>query len=587
MQPCGRLDEILSVLSDACTPSHLIAGESDVETRLACVESIIELAERLPLTVLQRNTCFEILLRACGDYKTDKRGDTGSWCRTAAVQGMERLLYVTFRNEESYLRKSDPFIIGEPSKEHSSSIHGKSVMTSFGLGYVFNNDENDDENNDNLIIKRTGRFIRFDESTLGFKFATNSFQVHNLPDGVLLIHNLGVKTLDPMGSEDVSFPPLPPPPLPLKSYSAETSVGMDTVNDRKENPFGSIDRGSNSNNGDDNDNSNRNNDNDDNSNYDHDNNIINNNDNNNNNNNVNDNNINNNHDDNNVLKDIVRKVISAILKQLSEKLDSVRDVAGRCLERILSSTSPTMPYVPERKSLEKGILRLKLNKLNENDLGKEKEKEKEKDVKDDNIHDNSKNHQDNENIEQANISTVGVIIDWSQPSFVFPFVVNDIMGEKNSFFSVLFSGLLIAVGGLSEAIVKESSSALLNLCSKWNKENDLEGILALSNCLLFYLRQNKFDDRVIIPLLKTTEILLKSGILGNTVLRPVFSTFYSDLIELINVEQKRTNDVGKLRTCVDLYLLLLQIEDPVRTVSLKSMILMLGHKVRTVHYSRE
>ena len=33
MQPSGRLDDILSVLSDACTPSKLIAGESDVETR--------------------------------------------------------------------------------------------------------------------------------------------------------------------------------------------------------------------------------------------------------------------------------------------------------------------------------------------------------------------------------------------------------------------------------------------------------------------------------------------------------------------------------------------------------------------------
>ena len=92
MQPVGRLDEILSALSDACKPAHLVAGESDVETRLACVESVIELAERLPLTVPQRDLCFEILLRACGDYKTDKRGDTGSWCRSAAVQGMERLL---------------------------------------------------------------------------------------------------------------------------------------------------------------------------------------------------------------------------------------------------------------------------------------------------------------------------------------------------------------------------------------------------------------------------------------------------------------------------------------------------------------
>ena len=223
MQPLGRSDEILSALSDACKPAHLIAGESDVETRLACVESVIELAERLPLTVLQRNFCFEILLRACGDYKTDKRGDTGSWCRSAAVQGMERLLYVTFRNKGCRLRKSDEELVKEHSKEDSSSVSTQTVMTSYGLGNMIDSrdnenknennyqNENENENRNRNRKNKAGVLIKYHKGTLGHRFALNSFQVHSLPEGVLSIHKMGVKPLPFMGTQFdlLSLPPVP------------------------------------------------------------------------------------------------------------------------------------------------------------------------------------------------------------------------------------------------------------------------------------------------------------------------------------------------------------------------------------------
>ena len=278
-------------------------------------------------------------------------------------------------------------------------------------------------------------------------------------------------------------------------------------------------------------------------------------------------------DDDVELRIIIPMVISAILKQLSEKLDSVRDIAGKSLENILSSDSCFIPYVTDRESLEEGILQMKINKLNENKMEKSE-----------NQNQNQNQNQINNSIDQADISTLGVMIDWSQPGLVFPFLVNDIMSRKNSYFGIIFSGLLISVGGLSEALVKESSSSLLRLCTKWTEDGDVGGIVNLANCLLYNLNQNKFDDRVIIPLLKTTEFLLRSGVMGKSFLRPVFSSFYPELIELISVEQKRTNDVGKLRICVDLYLLLLQVEEPVRTVALKNMVLMLGHKVRALQY---
>ena len=91
--PVGRLDEILTALAIAARPEATVAGEADVETRRAAVDAVVELAERLAfvLTDDQWDRSVEVLFVACEDYKTDKRGDTGSWCRSSALRGLERL----------------------------------------------------------------------------------------------------------------------------------------------------------------------------------------------------------------------------------------------------------------------------------------------------------------------------------------------------------------------------------------------------------------------------------------------------------------------------------------------------------------
>ena len=75
----------------------------------------------------------------------------------------------------------------------------------------------------------------------------------------------------------------------------------------------------------------------------------------------------------------------------------------------------------------------------------------------------SKKSEKNENSEVGNIKNSATLtdIDWSMPELVFPFAVNGIMKNSNYYFETVFSGLVIAVGGMSEQIVRESSSALL------------------------------------------------------------------------------------------------------------------------------
>ncbi|CAN0057851.1 unnamed protein product, partial [Phaeothamnion confervicola] len=57
------------------------------------VESCAEGEPALPvrLGAAEVRLVFDALLRAAGDYSMDKRGDVGSWCRTAALRALERL----------------------------------------------------------------------------------------------------------------------------------------------------------------------------------------------------------------------------------------------------------------------------------------------------------------------------------------------------------------------------------------------------------------------------------------------------------------------------------------------------------------
>ena len=57
----------------------------------------------------------------------------------------------------------------------------------------------------------------------------------------------------------------------------------------------------------------------------------------------------------------LQRAVSTMLKQLSEKLDAVREVAGQSLERLLLLTDDAMgSELPERSRLESAMLRLRV-----------------------------------------------------------------------------------------------------------------------------------------------------------------------------------------------------------------------------------
>lgn len=110
-------------------------------------------------------------------------------------------------------------------------------------------------------------------------------------------------------------------------------------------------------------------------------------------------------------------ILSALLKQFGEKLDTVRNQAGECLESLLTNVSPRIPFVPYRRILIRAL-----------DL-------------------------------DGNPKT------WSNPAVTFPLLMCAINIE-GWFLEPILSGIVISVGGLTESVSKSSCAALFH----WIKE---------------------------------------------------------------------------------------------------------------------
>ena len=102
-------------------------------------------------------------------------------------------------------------------------------------------------------------------------------------------------------------------------------------------------------------------------------------------------------------------------------------------------------------------------------------------------------------------------INWSQPAIVFPFLV-DILSSPSVYFPSIFEGMVISVGGLSEAVVKEASAGLLAYCMLCEEGIGLEPLARMIPRMFDKYRGN---DRIIVPLLKTIDLLLRSGALAS------------------------------------------------------------------------
>jgi len=207
------------------------------------------------------------------------------------------------------------------------------------------------------------------------------------------------------------------------------------------------------------------------------------------------------------------RIIGAMLKQLCEKMDLVRSVAGGCLERLLLSTSPVVSFIPQKKVLIKAM--------------------------------NLNPYRKHEGSILTNNYTV--------PSITFPMVVKAM--NVDEFFEDIISGIVISVGGITESVVKYASSSLLEWVKILRQRKCTGGIAKLGNALLKVFQHHQREERVTLPLLKTLDKLFLNGSF-EVLLESNTISFSENLLSLLKIEAAECSSVPRLLSMVNVALAL-------------------------------
>lgn len=425
------IDSLLECVEGSAATSRQMAGEYDAETSRNSVEALIEVSEKASesanWSVNDFFRVFSLLRTACENYSIDKRGDVGSWSRTAALQGFERLLTATLNKED--------LAASALSVDHSLLQQGDCVVTSMGMARVTS----------------TRHFSSCSRSVIDVQFAPQS---------------LGDSMMKKAAAE----------------YLSETRMivisGSMTVKRRTETSAApSL-----------------------------------------------------------ITRELSEEVFAAVLKQLSEKMDTVRSVAGGVLIRLLpligSRLAPT-DWSVLNSAVEAVLVDIVA---------------------------------DGEGVKSIN---------WAQPGQVYS-VVTSVMRSPRFFHSVL-SGLVLSMGErMSPTLAKVAMEKLDKLFV--SVDETYVQLLRVSVVKLF----NQFagKDRVISPLLVCTKAFLQVGALSthsvnnSSELRP----FYTSLLTSVIKELKATSILAKIILCLDIVMLVMQLDDGLaRFCAVKCLVNYTGH----------
>lgn len=181
----------------------------------------------------------------------------------------------------------------------------------------------------------------------------------------------------------------------------------------------------------------------------------------------------------NVARDRISDVVGAVLKQLAEKLDAVREIAGGVLLRLLRRTAPLAGSAAELELPDEDHI-----------VGA---------VAHATGHDRSS--MPPEQFESIN---------WSHPAHVYPVVCS--LLDSPSCFETVLAGLVVSVGGLTETTAKGSARSLLDYCDRC-RASAPQKLFALANALVDLLHRSKRLDRVVVPTLKTLILLVENGVM--------------------------------------------------------------------------
>ncbi|XP_052192957.1 tubulin-folding cofactor D [Diospyros lotus] len=223
---------------------------------------------------------------------------------------------------------------------------------------------------------------------------------------------------------------------------------------------------------------------------------------------------------------LAKSLVGGIAKQAVEKMDKIREMAGKVLQRILHNKMFFVPFIPYREKLEEIIP----NRSN---------------------------------------------LDWGVPTFSYPRYVH--LLQPSCYSKSVLSGLVISVGGIQDSLRKVSTTALLEYLQdteKHNEQNSREFILSID--ILWVLQQYKRCDRVIIPTLKTIEILFSKKVLLNMGAQtPVFCV---GVLDSLSIELKASKDFSKLYAGIAILGYIASLPDSIGVQAFSHLLSFLGHR---------
>ncbi|XP_066373697.1 tubulin-folding cofactor D-like isoform X1 [Miscanthus floridulus] len=224
---------------------------------------------------------------------------------------------------------------------------------------------------------------------------------------------------------------------------------------------------------------------------------------------------------------IAQDLVAGIAKQAVEKIDKMREIAIKTLQRILYHQEHLIPFIPHRELLEEII-------PNSTDL------------------------------------------EWAVPTVSYPRLVK--LLQVSYYSKSVLSGLVISTGGLQESLKKASTTALVGYLQDSEINTNCEGKsreYLLSCDLLWVLQHYQKCDRVITPTLKTIEALFSKKIFLN---KEGYSEFYSRLVDSVGSELKGSKDFTKLCAGLSILGYISSESDGTCTKAFSQLLTFLGHR---------
>ncbi|CAG8463919.1 114_t:CDS:10 [Diversispora eburnea] len=222
--------------------------------------------------------------------------------------------------------------------------------------------------------------------------------------------------------------------------------------------------------------------------------------------------------------ELIKKIFGNLLKQSVERIDKIRTCAGNILMELLYARTDDG---------ENWLFNIKGREVLQSTLPKDEE------------------------------------IHWISPLELYPRMVKLLVLPDYRLEAL--TGFVLAAGGLTESLIRHSSSTLLEYASEL-PNTSTPGTFTLSefaNTLLEIFRKYERVDRVVIPLLEVLDLLLE-----NETLQKIDPNSFSfeDLFECVKKEVTKTREIRKLTCCARVFCGMTSLNENLRNRSLYQLL---------------